>query len=61
MSEPTKTDTAQAVRASISFPPADYEDLERIARQKRVSVAWVVREAVKQYLDAESPLFRKPT
>lgn len=42
---------APAVRASISFPPAVYETLEEIAKQKRVSLAWVVRDAAEKYLD----------
>ena len=38
-----KTHSASAVRASISFPPDIYHTLEEIARQKKVSLAWVVR------------------
>jgi len=45
--------TAQ-VRATISFPPALYETLEDIAKQKKVSLAWVVREAAEKYV-AEKP------
>jgi site-specific DNA-cytosine methylase len=40
--------TAQ-IRA-ISFPPDVYKALEVIAKQKKVSLAWVVREATDQYL-----------
>jgi hypothetical protein len=46
------------VRASVSFGSEDYAELERIAGEKRVSVAWVVREAVSRYLAEQSPLFR---
>ena len=38
------------VRASISFPPALYETLEDIAKQKKVSLAWVVRDAAEKYV-----------
>lgn len=48
-----------AVRASISFPPSVYENLEIIAREKKVSLAWVVREAVDRYLADRWPLFRE--
>ena len=48
-----------AVRASISFPPEVYENLETIAKQKKVSLAWVVREAAEQYLAEKWPLFAK--
>lgn len=46
-----------SVRASISFPPELYDALEEIARQKKVSLAWVVRDAVEQYVAAKWPLF----
>ena len=39
-----------AVRASISFPPALYETLEQVAKQKKVSLAWVVRDAAERYV-----------
>jgi len=44
-------------RASISFPPELYKILEEIAKKKKVSIAWVVREAAEQYVSAEWPLF----
>lgn len=44
------------VRASVSFPEDQYTELERIAQQQRVSVAWVVREAVQTYLVTRWPL-----
>jgi hypothetical protein len=42
------------IRASISFPIEDYEKLEQAAESKRVSLAWVVREAVREYLAGSS-------
>jgi metal-responsive CopG/Arc/MetJ family transcriptional regulator len=47
-----------AVRASISFPPDVYRVLEGIAKEKKVSLAWVVREATEQYLAQKWPLFK---
>ena len=44
-------------RASVTFPPDLYETLEAIARSKKVSVAWVVREAAEKYVADEWPLF----
>jgi metal-responsive CopG/Arc/MetJ family transcriptional regulator len=38
------------VRASVSFSQDDYLNLEDIAKKKKVSIAWVVREAVEKYL-----------
>lgn len=52
-----KTEGA-AVRATISFPAEVYETLETIAKQKKVSLAWVVREAAEQYLATKWPLLR---
>jgi hypothetical protein len=42
------------VRASISFPPALYETLGEIAKQKKVSLAWVVRDASERYAADET-------
>src|SRR3984893_19095207 len=44
-----------SVRATISFPPDMYQTLEGIAREKRVSLAWVVREAADQYIADKWP------
>ena len=54
-----KAQSAVQVRATISFPQDIYETLEAIARQKKVSLAWVVREAAEQYLADKWPLFAK--
>jgi len=45
-----KPDGTASVRASISFPPEIYGVLEQLARQKKVSLAWVVRDAVERYV-----------
>lgn len=42
-----------AQRASVSFPPDLYETLEQIAKQKKVSLAWVVRDAAEMYVAKE--------
>jgi hypothetical protein len=48
-----------SVRATISFPSELYKTLEGIAREKKVSLAWVVREAAEQYVADKWPLFGK--
>jgi predicted DNA-binding protein len=53
-----KAHGAAAVRASISFPPELYETLEVIAREKKVSLAWVVRDAAEKYITDKWPLFK---
>jgi metal-responsive CopG/Arc/MetJ family transcriptional regulator len=46
----------RTARASVSFPAELYEALERIATEKKVSVAWVVREAAAEYVIDNAPL-----
>ncbi|MBI2748344.1 MAG: CopG family transcriptional regulator [Burkholderiales bacterium] len=48
-----------AMRASVSFPPNLYHTLEELAKQKKVSVAWVVREATEKYVVDQWPLLDK--
>ncbi len=55
-----KPKRAPAPRASVTFPLELYEMLEAIARSKKVSVAWVVREAADQYVANEWPLLGRP-
>ncbi len=45
-----KTRGLAFVRASISFPAEIYQSLGEIAKQKKVSLAWVVRDAAEKYL-----------
>ncbi len=47
----------ESIRASISFPPSVYATLKEIARMKKVSLAWVVRDAVERYVaEQQKPL-----
>ncbi len=54
------TDNSRApdptVRASITFSKESYRVLDSIARAKRVSLAWVVRDAVDRYISDQWPL-----
>jgi Ribbon-helix-helix protein, copG family len=43
-------------RASITFPPDLYKTVEDLAKRKKVSIAWVVREAVEEYVANKWPL-----
>ena len=52
--EGVKTQSTSLVRASISFPHDVYETLEGIAKQKKVSLAWVVRDAAEKYIAEEA-------
>ena len=55
-----KAQSTAQVRATISFPPDVYETLENIAKEKKVSFAWVVREAAEKYIGDKWPLFKGP-
>lgn len=51
-----KTKQESAPRASVTFPPDLYQTLEAIAKSKKVSVAWVVRDAAEKYVAEQWPL-----
>jgi len=55
----TAMQSSNSVRASISFPSNIYEALETLAKQKKVSLAWVVREASEKYIAEQKPAVRK--
>jgi predicted transcriptional regulator len=44
-------------RASVTLPSDVHKTLEQIAQEKKVSVAWVIRDAVDKYLSDKWPLF----
>jgi len=48
-----------APRVSVIFPPTLYEILESIARNKKVSIAWVVRNAAEKYVAEQWPLLER--
>ena len=50
----SRTRSAVPVRASISFPPVVYQALREIAKHKKVSLAWVVRDAAEKYVAGET-------
>ena len=52
-------DTTPKQRLSVSLDASDHADLKRLATEQRVSLAWVVREAVGEYIYRRSPLFRR--
>lgn len=43
-------------RLSVSLTPEQYQQLNEMARENRVSVAWVVREAIDRLLKEDMPL-----
>jgi hypothetical protein len=59
--EKSPSGESSSIRATISFPPDLYRTLEEIAHQKKVSLAWIVREAAEQYIADKWPLFGRKT
>ena len=58
-SQTEKPSKNKGTRITVSFDSLDYDEICRIAEQKRVSASWVVRDAVDQYLRNEMPLLRE--
>lgn len=54
-----RTKPRRSPRTSVTFPPEIYEILEDLAKKKKVSVAWVVRDAAEKYIADQWPLFAK--
>lgn len=49
---------ARVTRASASLPSDTYKALQDIAKQKRVSVSWVIRDAAEKYIAEQRLLFK---
>ena len=54
--ESDELDSRPTVRASVSLPQGLHAELERIARDKKVSLAWVMRDAAEKYVADQWPL-----
>ena len=55
------TGRPRATCASASLLSEIYSTLQDIARQKKVSVAWVIRDEAKKYIAKQRPLFASKT
>jgi predicted DNA-binding protein len=51
--------TRKPTRTTVTFPRELYLSLEDLAKKKKVSVAWVVRDAAEKYVADEWPLFAR--
>jgi predicted transcriptional regulator len=49
----------KTVRSSVSLPSELHETLAQIAKGKKVSVAWVIRDAAEKYVAEQWPLLAK--
>lgn len=46
------------MRASVSLPPDVYKTLADLAKQKKVSTSWLLRDAAEKYVADQWPLLR---
>lgn len=49
----------RAVRASVSLSPEVYSTLSALAKQRKVSTSWIIRDAAEKYVAEQWPLFGK--
>jgi len=51
----------RSARATVSIAPDTYQTIQAIAKQKKVSAAWVIRDAVDKYVAEQWPLLQRTT
>jgi predicted DNA-binding protein len=49
----------RSVRATVSLPPEIHQTLVAIAKHRKVSTAWIMRDAAEKYVADQWPLFGK--
>lgn len=54
----TTESKSRSLRVSVTLPIPIHATLESIAKEKKVSLAWVVRDAAELYINERWPLFR---
>ncbi|MBU1397040.1 MAG: ribbon-helix-helix domain-containing protein [Gammaproteobacteria bacterium] len=54
-----KANVGKSVRTSVSLPHELHDTLVRLAKDKKVSVAWVIRDAAERYIGEQWPLFNR--
>ena len=60
--QPAKAHYAsKSVRTSVSLPRELHDTLAQLAKGKKVSVAWVIRDAAEKYVGEQWPLFQQKT
>jgi predicted DNA-binding protein len=53
------TGKSRPARTSATLPPEVYNTLQDIAKQRKVSVAWVIRDAAEKYIAEQWPLLER--
>lgn len=57
MNQSASEDVATSCRTTITLSRTDHELLASLAESRHVSLAWMIREAIRTYLDQQTPLF----
>jgi len=52
-SKPAPDSKSSGTRITVTIPPEDYETVRRMAKVKKVSASWIVRDAVEKYVQNE--------
>ena len=52
-------ETSKSVRTSVSLPRDLHATLALLAKGKKVSVAWVIRDAAEKYVGEQWPLLNR--
>lgn len=50
---------SKVAKSSLSFPHESYESLKQIVLEKKVSVAWSLRDAAEKYVTDKWPLLEQ--
>lgn len=56
MSKGDSKSESNGTRITVTIPPDHYELICRMAKVKKVSNAWIIRDAVEKYIEADAPL-----
>jgi len=56
--KPNPMTVKRSTRITVTLPPDNYDLLVRMAKTRKVSTSWMVRDAVDKYLSADAPLLK---
>jgi predicted transcriptional regulator len=59
-----KDEPMKAIRTTVSLPPKQYQQLQTLANQHGLSIAWLIRQAVNDFLsrsESFEPMNSRPS
>ena len=57
MAKRAHEDTGNSCRTTVTIPKEHHSQLVNLADAKHVSLGWMIRDAIRVYLDQQMPLF----